>query len=288
MRGITETLLIVTEPGDGVVINTPVYPPFFAGITETRRTIVESPLADGRLDLDRLERDFATGARAYLLCNPHNPTGLVLTRAELTAIAELADRYGVRVIVDEIHAPLTYPGVVHTPFATLDAPAARRCVTMVSASKAWNLAGLKCALLVASPDGWADAARIPPDVPYAAALLGVLANQAAFDAGEPWLADVLDALDTNRRLLAGLIAEHIPQVGYRVPDSTYLAWLDLRGCGLGDDPAAVLIDRGRVALSDGPSFGRDGHGFARLNFATSPELLAEAVQRIAAGLSCPA
>jgi cystathionine beta-lyase len=282
MRGITEMLAIVTEPGDGVVINTPVYPPFFEGISRTGRTIVESPLADGRLDLDRLERDFARDStRAYLLCNPHNPTGLVLSAGELGAVAELADRYGVRVVVDEIHAPLTYPGVVHTPFATLDAPAARRSVTMVSASKAWNLAGLKCALLVAAPGGWADAARISAEVPYGASLLGVLATQAAYDGGEPWLADVLGALDTNRRLLADLLAEHLPQVGFRVPDATYLAWLDFRACGLGEDPAAALVERGRVALSDGPSFGRAGHGFARLNFAMAPDRLTEAVRRIA-------
>jgi len=288
MRGVSEILRIVTERGDGVVINTPVYPPFFAHIADVERRIVASPLAvtpDGyRLDLDRLESDFAAGARAYLLCNPHNPTGLVLRRDELAAIAELAERYQVRVLIDEIHAPLTYAGVAHIPFGSLDAPAARSAVTMVSASKAWNLAGLKCALLVVGEDAWADAQRSTEDVFWSAGLPGVVANQAAFEAGEPWLDALLDALDGNRRLVARLLAEQLPDVGFHLPDATYLAWLDLRAYGLGDDPARALIERGRVALSDGPAFGPEGRGFARLNLASSPERLTEVVRRMATAL----
>jgi cystathionine beta-lyase len=289
MRGITETLRIVSRPGDAIVINTPAYPPFFAQVADVGRRIVESPLAltpDGyRLDLARLEDDFGAGARVYLMCNPHNPTGLVLDPVELAAIADLAERYRVRIIVDEIHAPLTYPGVLHTPFTSLDAPAARRSVTMVSASKAWNLAGLKCAVLVAGEDAWPEAQQISVDVQYGAGLFGVLANQAAFSAGEPWLDTVLDALDSNRRLVADLLAAHLPDVGYRLPDATYLAWLDFRRLDLGPDPAALLREQGRVALSDGPSFGADGHGFARLNLASAPERLAEAVRRMAEAVS---
>jgi cystathionine beta-lyase len=288
MRGVTEMLRVTTEPGDAVLVNTPAYPPFFTFVADAGRRIVTSPLAetaDGyRLDLQRLEDAFAAGVRAYLLCNPHNPTGIVLTRAELLAIAELADLYQVQVIADEIHAPLIYPGAAHTPFASLDAPAARGAVTMVSASKAWNLAGLKCAVLVAGEDSWADAERISADVPYGASLYGVLAGQAAFDAGEPWLETVLDALDGNRRLVAELLAEQLPEVGYRPPQATYLAWLDFRPLDLGDDPSVLLRERGRVALSDGPSFGAEGNGFARLNLASAPERLAEAVRRMVAAI----
>ncbi len=283
--GAIEALRVVTAPGDGVVVNTPVYPPFFSWIERTGRRLVASPLAHGpdgySLDLARLEADFAAGARAYLLCNPHNPTGLVHTWAELSAVARLADRYGVRIVSDEIHAPLTYFGHTHIPFAMLDADAARRAFILVSASKAWNLAGLKCALLVAGEDASDNLARIPKEVQYGAGLLGVLASIAAFDSGEAWLDELLAALDTNRRLLADLRASHLPAVGYQLPQATYLAWLDFRRCGLGDDPAAVLLERTRVALSAGPEFGDEGTGFARLNLATTPELITEAVFQIA-------
>jgi cystathionine beta-lyase len=285
MRGVSEMLRIVTAPGDGVVINTPVYPPFFAHIRDVERRVVTSPLASTangyRLDLDRLEADFAAGARAYLLCNPHNPTGLVLTREELLAVAELADRYRVRVLVDEIHAPLRYPGTVHVPFGSLDVPAARTSVTLVSASKAWNLAGLKFALAVAGADAYDEAKRMTEDVFWSAGLPGVVANHAAFEAGEPWLDTLLDALDGNRRLLAELLAEQLPDVRLTMPDATYLAWLDLRAYDLGDDPSVPLRERGRVALTAGPAFGEEGRGFARFNFASSPERLTEAVRRMA-------
>lgn len=289
MRGVTEFLRAVTERGDGVVVNTPVYPPFFERIGDVERRVVASPLAltdsGYRLDLDRLESDFAAGARAYLLCNPHNPTGLVLTRAELEAVADLAERYVVRVLVDEIHAPITYPGVAHTPFCALDAAAARSAVSMVSASKAWNLAGLKCALLVAGEDAWAEARKASEDVSWSAALPGVVANEAAFTAGEPWLATLIDALDGNRRLFASLLAEHAPEVRYHQPDATYLAWLDLRACGLGDNPAVPLLEHGQVALAEGPAFGAEGRGYARFNLAASPERITEAVRRMGSVLS---
>ncbi len=162
---------------------------------------MNSPLAltdqGHRLDLDRLERDFASGARVYLLCSPQNPTGLVFDRDELEAVADLADRYGVRVVVDEIHAPLTYPGVRHVPFASLDRPAAARSITLVSASKAWNLAGLKAAMAVAGPAARADVAAIHPEISEAAGLFGVIASEAALTEGEPWLAELLVQLDAT-------------------------------------------------------------------------------------------
>jgi cystathionine beta-lyase len=284
MTAVVALLRVITGPGDAVVVNTPAYPPFLGRVAEIGRRTVQSPLAETpaglALDLIRLEADFAAGAAVYLLCNPHNPAGLVLTRTELLAIAELAERYSVRVIADEIHAPLVYEGSVHVPFLSLDAPAARRAISLSSASKAWNLAGLKCAVLAAGAEAWPDAERIPIDVQYGAGLLGVIANQAAFEHGDAWLDTVLDALDGNRRLARTLLREEAPRVGYQMPAATYLAWLDFRRTGLGDDPAEELRDRGRVALSNGPHFGEVGAGFARLNLASSPERLAEAIRRI--------
>jgi cystathionine beta-lyase len=286
MSGIREVVEIISEPGDRIVVNTPAYPPFFYWLDRIGRQVVASPLAsdpDGyRLDLDRLEREFAAGARAYLLCSPHNPTGRVFTRDELLAVADLADRYDVRVVADEIHAPLTHPGARHIPFASLDAPAAARSIVVASASKAWNLPGLKAALAVPGPDARADVAAIHQEVSESAGLFGVIASEAAFTYGRPWLDGLLTGLDANRRLLGELLAAHLPGIGYHLPQATYLAWLDCRALGLGDDPAEVFLRDGRVALSSGPTFGPAGHGFARLNFGTAPDRVTEAVRRMAA------
>jgi cystathionine beta-lyase len=294
VRGIARVLELVTRPGDGVVVNPPVYPPFFGVVAGCGRRVVSSPLRrDGsgrfRLDVDDLERCFRLGARAYLLCHPHNPTGEVLGRAELAAVAALAQRYRVTVVSDEIHAPLTSPGHRHVPFGSLDGWAPEHAVTLVSASKAWNLAGLKCALAV---PGRAVAEQVDAgfddEIRFGCSLPGVVAAQAAFEEGEPWLDAVLGHLDGQRRLLADLLGRRLPAVGYRPPDATFLAWLDFSRAGLGADPARVLLDRGRVALSSGLPFGPGGTGWARLNFATSGELLAEAVDRMAAAVGAGA
>src|SRR5215207_7822085 len=291
MWGIFEVLLVGTGPGDRVVVNPPVYAPFFEMVTHARRRLVEVPLvrdADGmyQLDLAGLEHAFAAGARAYLLCSPHNPVGGVWTRGELGAVAALADRYGVLVLVDEIHAPLIYQPHRFVPFATLDAPAAREAISFVSASKAWNLAGLKCALAVAgSARGAAQLAGMGAEVAFGAGLLGAVANTVAFDQGEPWLDELLVALRANRDRLGTSLAEHLPALRWRPEDvqATYLAWLDCSPLGY-DDPAGVFEQRGRVALEPGPLYGTGGDGFVRLNFATSPAILNEAVRRMKAAI----
>jgi cystathionine beta-lyase len=283
--GIAETLRLLTAPGDGVVINPPVYPPFFSTIAEIGRTVVEAPLAEGsrwELDLEALERAFAGGARTYLLCNPHNPTGRVFGRAELDALGALAERYEVTVVSDEIHWALSMPGVAFTPFATVGLP---RTVTITGASKAWNLAGLKCAVVVPEPGVQAELARLSETLRHHTGHLGVLASIAAFEDGEPWLDELLGYLDGNRRLLGELLAGRLPDVRYVEPEGGYLAWLDCRALDLGDDPSATFLERGRVALSPGPSFGTQGRGFARLNFGTSRALLTDAVDRMASALA---
>jgi cystathionine beta-lyase len=233
-----------------------------------------------------LEAAFAAGARAHLLCNPHNPTGSVPHRSELEALAELADRYGVTVLSDEIHAPLTLAGATHTPYVALGGVAAERGVTLASASKAWNVAGLKCAVVVAGSDAMrAKLSTLPEETPYRCGHLGVLAAVAAFREGGGWLDGLLRRLDDNRRLLSDLLAAHLTDVDYLPPQAGYLAWLDCTGLGLGADPAARFLERGRVALSPGPTFGGPGAGFARLNMGTSPALLEEAVRRMAAAIS---
>jgi len=292
LRGIAEVLHLVSSPGAGVVVNTPVYAPFLTLIPDNGRRVVASPLrraADGRYgyDLDALDRDLARdGVEVLLLCNPHNPTGLVATAEELATIAGYAHRHGVRVLADEIHAPLTYPGHPHVAFATVPSPAAERAVVFVSASKAFNLAGLKAAMVVAGgTPAWQALQPFPTEVPFGAGLLGVIAGVAAFTDGDAWLASLRHGLDANRMLLAELLTRHVPEVGYVPPQATFLAWLDLRALPLGDNPAEALLDRAHVALSSGPTFGPEGIGHARLNFATSPELLTEGVVRIAAAVT---
>jgi cysteine-S-conjugate beta-lyase len=286
---IVEVLRLLVRPGDRVVINPPVYDSFFPWVAEVGCRPVEVPLAqtgDGwALDLDAMQAAFQDGVRVHLLCSPHNPTGTVHPRQDLERLAALAAHYGVTVLADEIFAPLVLPGRTHHPFVSVSPEAAGHGLVFTSASKAWNLAGLKCAAIVT-----ADAVtrrlveRLPEELPWRAGHLGVLASIAAFTEGEPWLEEVLGVLDHHRRYLAELLAAWIPAIRYRPPDASYLAWLDCTALGLGDDPSAVFLARGRVALTSGPSFGRPGVGHARLNMGTSRQILAEAVDRMASAI----
>ncbi|MGW6890214.1 MalY/PatB family protein [Streptomyces chartreusis] len=288
MLGVVEMLKLVTGPGDPVVVNAPVYPPFFQFVEHMDRQVVEAPLgADLRIDLDVLEETFrrVTGggrAAAFLLCSPHNPTGTVHTAAELAAVADLADRHGVRVVIDEIHAPITAAGVDFVPY--LSVTGGENGLSLMSASKAWNLAGLKAALAIAGPRSAADLARMPEEVSHGPSHLGIVAHSAALRDGTDWLDSLRAGLDDNRRLLADLLAEHLPAVTHRPAEAKYLAWLDCSALGLGDDPAEVFLRRGRVALNSGIPFGTGGAGHVRLNLATSPELIEEGVRRMAAAL----
>ncbi len=290
MTGITEVVQSVTEPGAAVVINPPVYAPFFFRMRLAGRRIAEAPLAacaDGgyELDLDALDQALAEpGVGAYLLCNPHNPVGRVWSRDQLTAVAETCAGRGVPVLVDEIHAPLALPGRQHVPFHTLDHPAARRAIVFTSASKGWNISGVKCGIAVAGDQDAAGILTRRWDA-LLASHLGVRATIAALRSGRPWLDAVVGQIDANTRLLSALLADRLPAVRYRQPEASFLAWLDCRDIGLGDDPAVEFLARGRVALSPGPDFGRQGRGFARLNIGTSPELIGEAVERMAAALA---
>lgn len=298
MLGIVEALRLVTDPGDAVVVTPPVYAPFFAFVTHAGRRVLEAPLgADGRLDLDGLDAVFRrardrSGRPAFLLSNPHNPTGAVHTRQELEEVAVLARRHGVRVISDEIHGPLVLPGASFTPYLSVDGSA--DAFALASASKAWNLAGLKAALLIAGHAAAPDLARLPEEVSHGASHLGVLAHTAAYREGGSWLDELLAGLNDNRDLLLKLTAEHLPEVTLRRPEGTYLAWLDCTALGLdepspGGDlavvtdvagPARFFLDNAQVALSSGHVFGTGGAGHARLNYATHPDILTEAVRRM--------
>jgi len=288
MMGVVELLRRVTEPGDRVIVTPPVYPPFYECIPEAGAVVERVPLIEGdsgwALDLLGIEAALAGGARAVLLCNPHNPTGTVHSRESLAALADLAAGFGATVISDEIHAPLVQPGVDFTPFLDASPAAARIGYAVVSASKAFNLAGLKCALMVTAGDETARVVSgLPAEVEWRTGLFGAIAAIAAFsEESDAWLDAELAALDANRRLLAELLAEHLPGAGYRIPDAGFLAWVDLSHLGWGDNPAIRILRDAKVALLFGPLFGDEGRGHVRINYGCSPEVLREAVERIAA------
>ena len=286
MMGVVEILRAVTAPGDAVVITPPVYPPFTMTVEEAGCRVAPVPLRDTgaawELDLDGIDAALADGARAVLLCNPHNPTGTVHSRETLAALARIAARHGAAVISDEIHAPLVYDDATFTPFLASSAEAAAVGYTVTSPSKAFNLAGLKCAVMVTGDERTAAVVRgLPSEVEWRTGLLGAIASVAALDAAsDEWLDALRARLDLNRRQLADLLAAHLPRARYRVPDAGYLAWVDLSAYGWGDDPATRILAEARVAVHHGPQFGPQGAGHVRVNFGCGPEVLTEAIARI--------
>ncbi len=282
VAGLTDLLRVITKPGDPVIVTPPVYHPFFSLVPEAGCEVLEVPLSDDRgLDLEAIDAAFAGGARAMLLCNPHNPTGAVVARNQLAALADLAVEHEAWILADEIHAPLVLPGAEHVPFVTVSANAAARGIALVSASKTFNLAGLGCAQIVTAAEPALTAVAALPFSARHCGHLGVIATEAAYTGADDWLDAVIAVLDFNRTHLGELLDAHLPEARCLPPAAGYLAWIDLRAYDLGADPAAPIHERGRLALSPGPMFGRGGDGFARLNFGTSPALLTEAVERIA-------
>lgn len=270
-----------------VIISSPVYPPFFDWVAETGTPLVDVPLRldAGRwcLDLDRLSATLRAGD-AYLLCNPQNPVGTAHSESELRALVEAVAAAGATVLSDEIHAPLALPGTRVTPILTVPG-ASEVSYALVSASKAWNLAGLKCAMVVTgSPRTAARAAGLPPDTRWRVGHFGVLASTAAFAAGRPWLAELVTTLDQRRSWLAGVLAERLPGLPWIPPQAGYLAWLDCSSIGPGSAVAERLATRARVAVEPGERFGAAGAGHIRLNFATSEEILGLAIDRMADAL----
>jgi cystathionine beta-lyase len=282
--GMVEMSRMVVNPGDHIVVDTPVYHNFANWIKELKCHIVDAPMKkDGlhyTLNLPLIEEAYKNGAKIHYLCNPQNPTGTVHTKEELSALAELAKKYGVAVFSDEIHAPLTYDASTFTPFLAVSETAREVGITVTSASKAWNIAGLKCAFIVTAHEKWQNIAKqMPPAVHWRASLFGAAASVQAFKSVE-WLDACLQTLDKNRALVANLIAEDLPNVGYRVPDTSYVAWLDLTALNLGENPAKTLVERGKVAFNPGITFSTTHSQFVRMNFATSESNIKEAFSRI--------
>ena len=289
VQGMFTAVHQFSEPGDGVVVQTPIYPPFLGAVAKQGRRLDENPLALGAsgyaIDFDRLRSETDARTRIVLLCNPHNPTGRVFRREELEPLAELALERDWWVVSDEIHQDLLYPGYRHVPFASLSREVEARTITLTAASKAFNIAGLRCGVAIFGSD---EAKRrfcaLPRHIRGGIGMLGIEALEAAWRYSEPWLDEVRDYLAANRAFVIDTVREEIPGVALHPPEATYLAWLDFRALDLRPSPFAFFLEKAKVALSDGATFGAPGRGFARINFATSRAILADALERMAKAL----
>lgn len=276
-------------PSEGVVVNTPIYPPILMGIEETGRRLVDNPLLTAEqgwgLDIDGMAKAIDAGTRMLVLCNPHNPSGRVFLRDELEAVAELVERHDLIVLSDEIHADLIYPGATHIPFASLSPEMARRTVTFTSATKAFNTAGLRFAIAHFGDEGLkAKFQSFLPRFRGGLCAYAVEVTCVAWQECQPWLDEALVYLQGNRDLIAETVAERMPGVKFSSPQSTYLAWLDFTETGLNRDPHEFFLEKARVGLSEGPTFGPQGQGCTRLNFATDRQLLQEILDRMVTAL----
>jgi cystathionine beta-lyase len=288
---VVELLRIFTKPGDKVLFSSPIYQNFYTWMHETNVEMVDVPyLVDEQStdgtgfthDWSGIEAAYKNGIKVHLVCSPHNPLGKVYTREDLLRIADLAKKHGVIVIADEIHAPLTYKEQPFIPFLSLGQSAADVGIAVSAASKGWNIAGLKCAIIITQSEKMHEKLNeLAPAMHYRASLLGAFATVAAFEKGEPWLDQAIVILDQNRHLVANLIESRVPSIKYAMPHCSYLAWLDLSALNLGEDPGAALIERAKVAFNSGHIYGPLGKSHVRLNFATSPAIITEAIERIA-------
>jgi cystathionine beta-lyase len=287
---VVEILRVFTSPGDSILISSPVYHNFYTWIKETHLNCVDAPFERTGdeatnpwvINWASIEAAYAAGIKVHLLCSPHNPLGFIYTKQDLLKIVALAKKYNVLVISDEIHAPLTFPGETFVPILTLGSDAESVSVCLTAASKGWNIAGLKCAIIISQNEQMnSQLSNLAPAMHYRASLLGGFATAVAFAEGGVWLDTVLAQLDQNRHLIKKLLAEKLPTVRYHIPQNSYLAWIDVASLNLGEDPSITLIEKGRVAFSPGHAFGKQCDQYVRLNFATSPEIITEAIDRIA-------
>lgn len=286
VRGVTLAVERFTRPDSAIVVPTPAYMPFFdVGPALGRESVFIPTLADGP-DLDALEDAFKDGAGCLILCNPNNPLGFTYTAEKLREITDLAARYGARVISDEIHGPVVLTGK-HTPTASVSDTADEVTITVTATSKGWNTAGLKCAQLILNNADAKEWNALPHIVHEGVSILGLVAAAAAWRDGVPWLDRFLDVLRGNRDTIAARLAEFAPEAKFTPPQASFLGWIDLTdvpGIDTGN-PSQWLVDNARIALNPGTAFGEGGSRHVRMNFATSPEILGEALDRFEAAVA---
>lgn len=292
--GVVEILRVFTTPGDRVLVSSPVYQNFYNWMNETRVTCVDVPFIhqssddisqQWQIDWPAIEEAYSSGIKIHLLCSPHNPIGRVYSEDELKKFISLAITHNVVIISDEIHAPLEYSGHLFTPILKLGQDAQHVAVVVTAASKGWNIAGLKCAIIVSGSQQMHEKLDLLPySLHFRASLFGAFATATAFDQGVTWLDTVIAQLDHNRHLIADLLTKHLPEVRYNPPQHSYLAWLDLSELNLGENPSEVILEKSRVALNPGHIYGGLWKNFARLNFATSPEIITRAITQMSRGI----
>ena len=283
--GIVEVMRTLIKAGDKVMLNSPVYENIWKWIAEVHAELVDVPLSeDGlnyKLDLEAIEREYAKGVKLHILCSPHNPVGIIYTRSELETVATLAKKYGVIILSDEIHGPLTFNKKEFFPFLSVSDDAKEVGIIITSASKSFNFAGLKCALIITESIKLKEKINtMPPAVTWRASLFGAVASTSAYSDSEEWLDGVLITLDENRNLVKKLIDTKIPTIKYRIPDFGYLAWFDVSSLGLGSDPAAQILERSKLALNAGVLYGPKHSNFVRFNFGTSEEIINQAFEQL--------
>lgn len=287
VHALEAVLSFATEPGDGVAVFMPVYHPFLNAIRDSGRRRVEVALdpAGWRLDPERLEAAIDDGTSTILLCQPHNPTGRMFDDTEIAAIADIAERRDLLVLSDEIWGDITHART-HRPLASVDERFARRIITFASASKTFNLAGTRCSMAHIDYAPFSDwLATLPPRTMGELNSLGIAAAIAAWRDGEPWLDETLGQIRSRFDHLAARLSVEAPHIGFEIPEATYLAWLDFRQTPLADEPTEQLLDKANLALSPGSQFGAGGDGWARVNVATSHDILDQIIDRIVAAVT---
>ena len=281
-------IMVFSEPGDGVLTQVPIYPPFLMVIDATKRRRIENPLLDDGsrfvVDIEGMRQAVDDRTKLILICSPHNPTGRVFTREELQAIGDLAVERDLVIVCDEIHADLTYPDQTHIPIATLSPEIAARTITVTSATKAFNLAGLPAAVMHFGSAELQEKFEVlfPARITGTPSVPAVDATVAAWRQSQPWLDAVMARLQSNRDRVAQFVSEQLPGVVHHKPEATYLYWLDCRTLSLpGESPFHFFLEKAKVGLNQGSMFGSQGDTFVRLNFATSPEVLEQVLDRMA-------
>lgn len=286
VAGFNMVCQAVAQPGESILIQPPVYPPFFLAPVNAGAKVVTAEVLPGingqyEIDFENFEAAIQADTRCFILCNPHNPVGRVYTRNELEKMAEICLRHEVIICADEIHSDLIYPGYRHIPISSLSGEVSDSTITLIAPSKTFNIAGLECsALICTNPVLRERILNARRGLLFGVNIFGQIAAEAAYKGGEDWLCEVLNILEANRDYLIGYLKEHIPQIVMPNPEATYLAWLDCNALDLPVSPYQYFLETAKVALNEGIEFGKQGKGFVRLNFGCRRETLVEALERI--------
>jgi cystathionine beta-lyase len=291
VNGFNLAAQAVAKPGEGVLIQTPVYPPFFgaqshAGAITQQVELTRLENGDYAIDFDKFEQAITGQTRIFILCNPHNPVGRVFRPDELEKMAEICLRHGVIICSDEIHCDLVFSGHQHVPIAALNPEIARNTITLMAPSKTYNIAGLSCSFaVIQNADLLHTFKQAGRGLIGGVNVLGQVAALAAFKEGQPWLDELLCYLQSNRDLLDEYVRREFPGISMGLPEATYLAWLDCRQLNIQGSPHDFFLEKGRVAMNKGDDFGASGQGFVRMNFGCPQSMLVEALERMKKALA---